>query len=1356
MRIWPRRGDSGSYRLQPSMGRMRCKCSVGHFVLIALVVCLMSIAALADRAEVDFEKGAYGVVADNEADDSLASPTVSGSQSARLVVRIGVLAKRGPKRCQEKWGPTADYLTNEIPGYSFSIAPLGFDDIYPAVERSEVDFALVNPSFYVGLELLHGASRIVTLKNLRLGRAFTEFGGVIFHRADRTDIERLADLRGKTCMAAEETSFGGWQMAWRELKEVGIDPYRDFASLSFGGTHDAVVCAVRDGVVEVGTVRTDTLERMSMEGKIRLKDFRVIHEHRGREGAHLPFLHSTRPYPEWPMAKLQSTSEGLAERVAGALLSMPPDCLAARAARCNGWTIPLNYQPVRDCLKELQVGPYKDYGRVRAGDVIRQYRPWLVGIAVSVITSILFAVYVTRLNRRLSQAVVGQKKEIAERKQAERALRDSEARYRALFEASADGIIIADIETRAFKYANSAVCKMLGYGEDELTGMSLDCIHPEESLEHIIADFEAQGRREKTLAADIPCVRKDGSVVYVDINTCVASVDGRECNIGFFRDITERKSADDAVRESEERLKTILNSLQTGIVILDWDTNIIVDVNPVAAEMIGAPKEEIVGQTCHKHICPAEVEKCPATDLGQGTERLEHELLRADGSLVPVIKTSIPVVLGDRTHLLESLVDISDRKRAEEALRQAKEKTDEANRQLQQAVERANLLAVEAEVANAAKSEFLANMSHEIRTPMNGVVGMIGLLLDTELTSEQREYAHAVKNSADSLLAIINDILDFSKIEAGKVELETLDFDLRITLEDMNDLLALRAHEKGLEVTCLVEPEVPSFVIGDPGCLRQILTNLMDNAIKFTAEGEVALHVSLGSETNKDVTLRFAVKDTGIGIPQDKLDRLFSAFTQVDASTTRKYGGTGLGLAISKRLAEKMGGEIGVETKEGEGSMFWFTARFGKHPPGERKEAQTYEDVRGTHILGVDDNETSRRVLAGILESWGCRHEEASDASAAMDKLRAAAVAGDPFEAAVIDVWMPEIDGERLGEMIRDDPLLKDTVMIMMTSLGKRGDAKRLEELGFAGYLTKPVKQSQLFGALAMALGRGKARGNLRDGIITRHTIAEDRKLRIRILLAEDNITNQKIGLKMLEKMGYRADAVANGLEAIEALESVPYDLVLMDIQMPEMDGLEATAAIRKKEEATGARIPIIAMTAHAMKDDREMCFEAGMDDHVAKPVQPQKLAEAIERWLGAGGGEDRANEHEVESKAAFDRDGLLERLGGDEDLLRQIAEVFLKDAPEQMLSLKDAIQKGDATLAERLAHTLKGASANVGANVLQELAAQMEITGKEGDLNRAQKLLETTMREYETLKRNITNLNIIEGQAEHAHPHRG
>lgn len=710
------------------------------------------------------------------------------------------------------------------------------------------------------------------------------------------------------------------------------------------------------------------------------------------------------------------------------------------------------------------------------------------------------------------------------------------------------------------------------------------------------------------------------------------SEQARKSLLSILEDVAQKEKA---LKESESKLNSILSSIDDTVLVFDQDGRFITPKHSLKGQLYTTP-EKFIGKK-PSEVMPSHLNKIflDAFDkIGKGQVAEYDYWLKIEGkSLWFSVKHSPMFIDSELMGSVAVVRDITERKAAQKEL-------SEANKKLQDAVNRANQLAVEAQAANTAKSEFLANMSHEIRTPMNGVIGMTDLLLDTELTSEQLEYAKTIKKSGNSLLAIINDILDFSKIEAGKFELETLDFDLRMTLEDMTEVLAVRAYEKGLEITCLIKPEVPALLRGDPGRLRQIITNLIGNAIKFTEQGEVAMHVTLDNEDNGMVMIRFAVKDTGRGMPADKLDILFNPFTQADSSTTRKFGGTGLGLTISKQLCEMMGGQIGVESKEGKGSTFWFTARLNKQPSGRKMEITTPDDVslKGMRILAADDNATNRRVLAGMISSWKCRHEEVKDAATALDRLRAAAASEDPFRIAILDMVMPEMNGETLGRIIKNDPALRDTVLVMMTSIGTRGDAGRFEKAGFAVYLTKPVKRSQLFNCLMAAIGRKPSDQTSPDKIITRHTVAEKSKQKTRILLAEDNIINQKVALKVLEKLGYRADVVANGLEALKALEMISYDMVLMDVQMPEMDGLEATKEIRKREEliaqkkdagfsdelsalsfqhsARSKHVPIIAMTAHAMEGDKEMCLKAGMDDYLTKPIRPGKFGETIARWI--------------------------------------------------------------------------------------------------------------------------------------------
>ncbi len=793
------------------------------------------------------------------------------------------------------------------------------------------------------------------------------------------------------------------------------------------------------------------------------------------------------------------------------------------------------------------------------------------------------------------------------------------------------------------------------------------------------------------------------------------------------RSEAERRRTEEALRESEERFRTLFESSRDAILMMDPEGTVSY-WNPAAERMFGHTSVDAVGRNLHELIAPQryhEAHRAAYPEFlrtGKGAavgKTLELQALRKDGSEITVALSLSTERFKDGWHAVGILRDITDHKQAEAELR-------EANRRLEDATIRANGMAAQAEMANVAKSEFLANMSHEIRTPMNGVIGMTGLLLETELTEEQRRYAETLRASGESLLALINDILDFSKIEAGKLELEMAEFDLHALLDDFAAAMALRAHEKGLELICAAEPAVPAYVRGDQGRLREILTNLAGNAVKFTHKGEIAIRASLVSETDGEAVVRFLIRDTGIGIPTDKRDILFQKFTQADASTTRMYGGTGLGLAISKQLAQMMGGEIGVESEEGRGSEFWFTACLAKQPEREWSVVSPAE-IRGVHILLVDDNATNREVLMAQLRAWGVRSEEAPDGPTALKALRSAESEGDPFRIAILDMQMPGMDGIALGFAIKADETLKGTPLVLLSSLGQRGDAGKMEEIGFSAYLTKPARQSELFGALSAVLA-GTAATPGRP-TITRHTVREMRRGSVRILLAEDNITNQQVAVGILKKLGLRADAVANGAEAVKALETLPYDLVLMDVQMPVMDGLEATQHIRDPHSMVrNHQIPIIAMTAHAMQGDREKYLKSGMNDYVSKPVSPGALAEALERWLPEettattervpGKPEACVSAPAGETKApVFDKTGMMARLMGDEDLAHTVVEGFLEDIPRQITALRGYLESGDASRVERQAHTIKGASAHLGGEALRAMALEIEKAGKAGNM---------------------------------------
>ena len=854
---------------------------------------------------------------------------------------------------------------------------------------------------------------------------------------------------------------------------------------------------------------------------------------------------------------------------------------------------------------------------------------------------------------------------------------------------------------------------------------------------------------------------------YLNQDQAVRWVDGRMAKLEISQDITERKMAEEALERERRLIRTVIDIIPDQIFARDINCRFILN-NISDAKVMGVSDPEILVGKNDYDFYPPELADRYVTDnryvmeTGQSLINNEEPSLNPDGSQRWTLTTKVPLKNneGEIIGLVGISRDITEIKKTQQSLL-------ESNYQLEEAIQRANQMTVEATLANRAKSEFLANMSHEIRTPMNGVIGMTGLLLDTDLTPEQRKQAEIVRSSGEALLSLINDILDFSKIEANKMDLEVLDFDLRSTLEDTTEILMGRAYEKGLELICLIDPEVPSSIRGDPGRLRQIILNLVGNAIKFTAKGEVSIRVGLVSEDEEKANLKFSIKDTGIGIPEDRLHVLFQPFSQVDGSTTRKYGGTGLGLAISKQLSELMGGQIGVESKAGKGSVFWFTAVFVKQKGEKANPDDLMADMENIKVLVVDDNATNLLLVSSLLHSWKCLGTMASSGKEALTLMRKAVEEKNPYQIAIIDRMMPEMDGAELGRLIKADPALKNIPLVLMTSMNQKGDATLLEQIGFAGYLNKPLRQSQLHDSLALVLGRqvdGKKTGE--NHIITQYTLTEIARNKVRLLLAEDNPVNQMVAVSLLKKQNYQADVVSNGLEAVEALEKKDYDLVLMDCQMPEMDGFEATAKIRAADSKVKNRvIPIIALTAYAMEGDRERCIKAGMNDYISKPIKPTELVTVLDRWLekpvedqpadNASGTQTKAEKPVIKKnrittgrikyspslagdkadEGVFNQKEFSIRLLGDHDLERMVVTAFLTDLPRLLKKIKSALSEGNANEVNLHAHTIKGGASYLNADYLAEEAHQAEKLAEIGNLEGVAAIVPRIEIEFSRLK---------------------
>ncbi len=989
------------------------------------------------------------------------------------IIRIGVLANRGYEICLQEWGPTADYLTAQLAPLHFEIVPLTFDEIFQAVEERRVGFIAANPSYYAFLEYHGLVLRIATLQTPGDPTPQSLFGGVIFTRAEREDVQELAHLRGKRFAAVDAQSLGGWHAAWREFTDQGMRPEKEFEQLLFCGTHDAVVKAVLSGEADAGTVRSTQLERMARENLLDMDRIKILHSTSGKHPEY-PYRLSTRLYPEWPLASLRHTPPHLSKRISVALLMMSEDDPAARSLRAAGWAIPQVYADVHELLRVLRMPPYDQEGVVSLRQVLRQYWAPVSLTATLLLALALFGVYTTHANRR--------------------------------------------------------------------------------------------------------------------------------------------------IRKTDAELR-------------------------------------------------------------------------------------------------------------------------EVNRQLDEALKHAHAMALKAEAATRSKSDFLANMSHEIRTPMNAIIGMCHLAQRTALTEKQRGYLSKITHSSHLLLTIINDLLDFSKIEAGKMHIEKAPFLLNDLLSHLADTVGLKAEEKGIELVYSVAPEIPNRLLGDSLRLGQILINLVNNAVKFTERGEVILYLALQEQDAETVLLKCEVRDTGIGMTPDQVSRLFQSFSQADMSTTRKYGGTGLGLTICKKLVEMMGGQIGVESDPGRGSVFHFTARLDRCQDEDSQPARAkLETLRNKRILVADDNENARVILTAMLANKGFSVAAARTGEEALAMVKTASLKKEPFDLVLMDWRMPGMDGLEASRHIKTDQTMPATpAILMVTAFGREEVAERAEAVGIDGFLIKPVNESLIIDAITSLFVPSEP-GAPPDPMPPDR--APEQLRGRRILLVEDNAINIELATELLADLGISCRVAVNGHEGVQRATDEPFDLILMDIQMPVMDGLTAARLIREAEAAgcqenmspsnsahhlsAASPVPIIAMTAHGMSGDREKSLASGMNDHLTKPVDPDQLTKMLLKWMPPAPAAPPEQPHPTRSVGSpspdihsalpetlppFDLAAVLVRTNGNADLLRKLFLLFRQtytDAPQQVRALLAA---GKIAEAERFAHSLKGTASALAAAEITDVTATLEQT---------------------------------------------